>query len=143
MPVLILNGPNLNLLGLREPEIYGATTYPQLETQIQAWGESLGLQTDTRQSNHEGQLIDWIQAARGQFQWILFNPGGYTHTSVALRDALSAVQIPTIEIHLSNIFAREEFRQHSYISPVCRGVISGLGVAGYFAGLQVIAMENS
>lgn len=139
MHILVLNGPNLNLLGTREPEIYGSTTYPQLVEKLQAWGQALRQSVEVRQSNHEGQLIDWIQEARGKVQGIVFNPGGYTHTSVALRDALSAVQIPTVEVHISNIFAREEFRHHSYLSPVCKGVITGLGISGYHFALQSLA----
>ena len=138
MRILVLNGPNLNLLGVREPEIYGATTYKQLVEQIHICATALEVQVEVRQSNHEGQLIDWIQEARGQFAAMVFNPGGYTHTSVALRDAIAAVQLPTIEVHLSNIFAREDFRQHSYISPVCRGIISGLGIQGYFLALRAL-----
>ena len=131
MRVLVLNGPNLNLLGIREPEIYGSTTYPQLVEQIVGWAFQCHIQVEVRQSNHEGQLIDWIQQARGDFDWLIFNPGGYTHTSVALRDAIVAAEVPTIEVHLSNTSAREEFRHRSLISPVCRGVIAGLGTQVY------------
>jgi 3-dehydroquinate dehydratase-2 len=135
MRALVLNGPNLNLLGQREPGIYGHTTYEGLIEQCRSWGGELGLLVECRQSNHEGQLVDWLQEA-SQFAFVVLNAGAYTHTSVALRDAVSALQTPVLEVHLSNIFAREEFRHHSYLSPVCRGVICGLGPLGYRLALQ-------
>src|SRR3954470_22277569 len=127
MKILILNGPNLNLLGTREPEVYGATTLKEIEQSVGARAEKLGLKVDFRQTNHEGELVQWIQQAKGQFDAIILNAADYTHTSVALREAISAVGLPSIEIHLSNVHAREEFRHKSYISAVCRGQISGFG----------------
>jgi 3-dehydroquinate dehydratase II len=135
--ILILNGPNLNLLGTRQPEIYGSTTLADLEALCEAWAAELGLEVTCRQSNYEGQLMDWIHAAREQgVRGIIINPGGYTHTSVAIRDAISGVAIPTIEVHISNVYAREAFRHHSYIAPVCVGSIAGLGMEGYKAALM-------
>ncbi|MDX2007514.1 MAG: type II 3-dehydroquinate dehydratase [Meiothermus sp.] len=135
--ILILNGPNLNLLGTRQPEIYGHTTLADLEALCQDWAEELGLSINFQQSNYEGQLIDWIHAAREQeVKGIVINPGGYTHTSVAIRDAIAGVGIPAIEVHISNVFAREPFRHHSYIAPVCIGSIAGLGMEGYKAALM-------
>jgi 3-dehydroquinate dehydratase II len=137
--ILVLNGPNLNLLGKREPNIYGSQTLADLEQRCKEWGEELLTTVDFRQSNHEGVLIDWLHAAEQEgFEGIIFNPGGFTHTSVALRDAISAIDLPVIEVHLSNIFAREEFRHHSYISAVCEGVISGLGFEGYHAAIRIL-----
>ena len=135
MKALIVNGPNLNLLGQRETSIYGTTSYASLVEQCQNWGHQLELQVDCRQSNHEGELVDWLQGV-DEFDFVVLNAGAYTHTSVALRDAVAALQIPVIEVHLSNIFARESFRHHSYLSPVCRGVICGLGAVGYQLALQ-------
>ena len=135
MRALVLNGPNLNLLGQREPGIYGNTSYESLIEQCRTWGSEMGLLVECRQSNHEGQLVDWLQEA-SQFAFVVLNAGAYTHTSVALRDAVSALKTPVIEVHLSNIFAREEFRHHSYLSPVCRGVICGLGPLGYRLALE-------
>ena len=134
--VYILNGPNLNLLGQREPEIYGKTTLAQIEEACRDFGSRNGLQIEFRQSNHEGQLIDWIQEAFRKGQGILINPGAYTHTSIAIRDALSACQFPIIEIHLSNIHRREPFRHLSYVSQVATGVICGFGAEGYVLGLR-------
>ena len=135
--ILILNGPNLNLLGTRQPEIYGSTTLTDLEALCEGWAVELGLEVVCRQSNYEGQLMDWIQAAREQgVGGIIINPGGYTHTSVAIRDAIAGVNIPTIEVHISNVYAREAFRHHSYIAPVCVGSIAGLGLEGYKAALM-------
>lgn len=134
MRALILNGPNLNLLGRREPEVYGNLTYAQLEEKCQEWGRELGLEVECFQSNHEGELLDQLHATEAKF--LVLNPGALTHTSLALRDALSGVGIPAIEVHLSNIYAREEFRHKSMISGVCRGVISGFGVEGYRLALQ-------
>lgn len=137
--VLILNGPNLNLLGTREPEIYGRLTLAALEEACRAKGEALGLSVTCRQSNHEGELVGWIQEARQQQDGLVINAGAYTHTSVALLDALRAVGLPVIEVHLSNIFRRESFRHHSYISEAADGVICGLGKTGYLLALEALA----
>ena len=134
--VYILNGPNLNLLGQREPEIYGKTTLSEIEQACRDFGAKNALQIEFLQTNHEGQLIDWIQRAAAQGQGILINPGAYTHTSIAIRDALSACRAPVIEIHLSNIHRREPFRHLSYVSQVATGVICGFGAHGYILGLQ-------
>lgn len=139
--ILVLNGPNLNLLGTREPEVYGRTTLAELEEFCRANGEALGLSVDCRQSNREGELVDWIQEARDSTQGLILNPAGYSHTSIALRDAVSAVGLPLIEVHLSNIHKRESFRHHSYISGVAEGVICGLGVEGYRLALQALAQK--
>ena len=137
--VFILNGPNLNLLGVREPSIYGRDTLGDVEERCAARGAALGLEIDFRQSNHEGQLVDWIQEARESADGIILNAGALTHTSVALLDALSAADLPVIEVHLSNIFRRESFRHHSYVSLAANGVICGLGVQGYELALDAIA----
>lgn len=137
--VLILNGPNLNLLGTREPEIYGRLTLAALEEACRTKGESLGLSVECKQSNHEGELVGWIQEAAGAQDAIVINAGAYTHTSVALLDALRAVGLPVIEVHLSNIFRRESFRHHSYISEAAEGVICGLGKTGYLLALEALA----
>lgn len=129
--LLVLNGPNLNLLGTREPDIYGAKTLADIEAEAVAHGAARGVDVTCAQSNSEGGLVDHIHAARGTMQGIIFNAGAYTHTSVALRDAVSGVGVPTIELHLSNVHARESFRHHSYLAPVCVGVICGFGAAGY------------
>lgn len=140
--VLILNGPNLNLLGTREPAVYGSTTLADIEAAVQAFGKAHGVSIDCFQSNHEGALIDRIQAARVQsVDAIVINPGGFTHTSVALRDALSGVAIPFVEVHISNVHARETFRQHSYLSSVAKGVIAGLGARGYLLALRWLVDE--
>ena len=136
--VYILNGPNLNLLGTREPEVYGKTTLAEIEQSCHEFGSKHGLEIQFLQSNHEGQLIDWIQDAGKTGHGILINPGAYTHTSIAIRDALSAVQVAVIEIHLSNIHRRERFRDRSYVSQVATGVICGLGPVGYVLGLQAL-----
>jgi 3-dehydroquinate dehydratase-2 len=130
--LLLLNGPNLNLLGTREPEVYGSTTLADIEQRAQEQARAAGATLATFQSNHEGALIDRIHAARSEgVDAIVINPGGLTHTSVALRDALAAVAIPFIEVHISNIYQREEFRHHSYLSALARGTICGLGIDGY------------
>ncbi|WP_029014301.1 type II 3-dehydroquinate dehydratase [Niveispirillum irakense] len=134
--ILLLNGPNLNMLGTREPQIYGSETLADVETICRAEADRLGLALDFRQSNHEGELVTWIQQARDRQDAIILNAGAYTHTSVAIMDALSAVDLPVIEVHLSNIFRREPFRHHSYVSMVARGVICGLGSHGYILALQ-------
>jgi len=134
--VLFLNGPNLNLLGTREPEIYGRLTLADIEKAVRERAAQLSVAVDFRQSNVEGELVNWIQAARNEFDAIVINAAAYTHTSVALRDALAAVGLPAIEIHLSNIHAREEFRHTSLIAPVCRGQICGFGLLSYLLGLE-------
>ena len=136
--ILVLNGPNLNFLGKREPEHYGSLTLEEINQRLQEFALQLGVEVRFYQSNHEGALIDWIQAAAEWADGILFNPGGYSHTSVALRDAISSVRLPAIEVHLSNIAAREEFRQRSLIAPVCLGSISGLGWRSYTAALMAL-----
>jgi 3-dehydroquinate dehydratase II len=138
IPVLVLNGPNLNLLGEREPEIYGAMTLSELDNILIDYGRSLGLEIVCQQSNQEGMLIDLLQDARISTKGVVFNAGGYTHTSIALRDAISAICIPVVEVHLSNIYAREEFRRTSLISPVCKGVISGFGWKSYQLALSAL-----
>jgi 3-dehydroquinate dehydratase II len=138
LSVLVLHGPNLNLLGLREPGIYGVSTLAEIDTRLVEVGKSLQVDVRSYQSNHEGRLVDAIHEARNLHQGIVINAGAYTHTSVALRDAISAVQIPTVEVHLSNIYKREEFRHHSYISAVVVGQISGFGANSYYLGLQAI-----
>lgn len=135
--LLLINGPNLNLLGSREPKLYGVKTLAQVEADLAAEAERLGHHLQVFQSNHEGELVDRIQKARADnIAFLLLNPGGYTHTSVAMRDALLAVGIPFIEVHLSNVYAREPFRRHSYFSDIARGVIVGLGPSGYRLALQ-------
>ncbi len=136
--ILVLNGPNLNMLGTRQPEIYGATSLADIEALCARTAEKLGCDVTCVQSNYEGALVDRIQAALGSHQGIVLNAGAYTHTSVALRDAVSAVQLPVIELHISNVFAREAFRHHSYIAPVAVGVIAGLGVQGYARALEAL-----
>lgn len=140
--LLLINGPNLNLLGSREPAVYGAHTLPQIEAALVTEAAELGCNLRCVQSNHEGALVDYIQQARQQgVQGIIINPGAYTHTSIALRDAFLAVDIPFIEVHLSNVFAREAFRHHSYLSDKAAGVIVGLGTLGYSLALQALAVK--
>jgi 3-dehydroquinate dehydratase II len=136
--ILVLNGPNLNLLGQREPGIYGATTLQDIEAMLHKEATLLDAEVVCVQSNHEGVLVDQIHAARGQNHGLLINAGAYTHTSVALRDAISAVSLPTVEVHLSNIYCREVFRHHSYIAPVAIGQISGFGTDSYRLGLYAL-----
>ncbi|MCP6762822.1 MAG: type II 3-dehydroquinate dehydratase [Fischerella sp. CENA71] len=136
--VLVLHGPNLNLLGQREPGIYGSLSLAEINRQLEAEGQKLAVKVSTIQSNHEGVLVDTIHDALGKHQGILINAGAYTHTSVALRDAIAAVNLPTVEVHLSNIYKREEFRHHSYIAPIAVGQISGFGVQSYILGLQAL-----
>ena len=137
--VYILNGPNLNLLGLREPEIYGHDTLASIEERCRGKAESLGLEIDFRQTNLEGELVNSIHQARGDGAGIIINAGAYTHTSVALHDALKAVALPAIEVHLSNVYRREAFRHHSYISPAAHGVICGFGAQSYELALEGLA----
>ena len=137
--VFFLNGPNLNLLGKREPEIYGTETLEDVRARTEARAQQLGLAIDFRQSNHEGQLIDWVQEAREVAGAIIMNAAGLTHTSVALLDALQAAELPVVEVHLSNIFRRDPFRQHSYISLGANGVICGLGAKGYEFAVEAVA----
>ncbi len=138
MNVLVIHGPNLNLLGIREPDRYGAETLKEIDSRLIALGASMGASVSTFQANGEGELIDRVHAARGVVRGIVINPGGYTHSSVALRDALLAVAIPFVEVHLSNVHAREEFRRRSYFSDVAVGVISGFGAASYELGLRAL-----
>lgn len=137
--VLVLNGPNLNMLGTREPQTYGSQTLADIEQMAIAEGAALGLEVTCRQSNIEGELVTWIQQALGKFQAIVINPGAYSHTSIAIHDAFRAVALPVIEVHLSNIYTREPFRHHSYVSPVAIGVICGLGATGYKLALRALA----
>lgn len=139
VPILVLNGPNLNMLGLREPGIYGSATLADIEELCRVTGERLGLEIAFAQSNHEGELIDHIHAARTSARGIALNAGAYTHTSVALHDAIRAVGLPTVEVHLSNIHARETFRHHSYIAPAATGVICGFGPRSYVLALEALA----
>lgn len=136
---LVLNGPNLNMLGLREPAIYGAETLDDIERRCQSCGKAFGLAVDFRQSNSEGELVTWIQEARGMAGGIVINAGAYTHTSIALHDALRVTDLPVIEVHLSNIYKRESFRHTSYISPVAHGTICGFGGHGYELALEALA----
>jgi 3-dehydroquinate dehydratase II len=138
-PIYVLNGPNLNMLGTREPAIYGSDTLADIKLRAETRAKGLGLAIDFRQSNVEGELVNWIQEARTKAQGIILNAGGYTHTSVAILDALQAAELPVIEVHLSNIFRRDQFRQHSYISLAATGVICGLGAKGYELALEAIA----
>jgi 3-dehydroquinate dehydratase-2 len=137
--ILILNGPNLNLLGVREPETYGPETLADIEEACLERAAELDLGVDFRQTNHEGQLVDWIQEAREGAQGIILNPAAYTHTSIAILDALKAAQLPAVEVHLSNIHRRESFRRHSYVSEAAQGVICGFGAHGYLLALEAMA----
>ena len=136
--ILVIHGPNLNLLGKREPQTYGSTTLAQIDQSLQQEAERLQVSLSCLQSNHEGALVDAIHQAQGKYQGIMINAGAYTHTSVAIRDALAGVVIPTVEVHLSNIYRREEFRHHSYIAPIAIGQISGFGANSYILGLQAL-----
>ncbi len=136
--IYVLNGPNLNLLGVREPEVYGRETLADVKAACEAAGTRLGLEIDFRQSNHEGQIIDWIQEARGAAAGLIINPAGFTTTSIAILDALKSFEGPIIEVHISNIHRREAFRHHSYVSLVATGVIAGLGAQGYILALEAM-----
>ena len=137
--VAVLNGPNLNLLGSREPALYGAATLDDLEALCAETAQALDLALDFRQTNHEGELITWVQECRDRVRGLIINPGGYSHTSIALMDAVLAAEVPVVEVHLTNIHAREEFRRHSYVSRVANGVVCGLGIRGYGLALTAIA----
>ncbi|KAM0720874.1 hypothetical protein Q7P37_003159 [Cladosporium fusiforme] len=139
--ILLINGPNLNLLGTREPAVYGSTTLSDVVTAAKSQGKGLNIEVEDFQSNHEGAIIDRIHEARGKAQFIIINPGGITHTSVALRDALAGVAIPFLEVHISNVHAREEFRHRSFLSDKAVGVICGLGVFGYTAAIDFVAQK--
>jgi 3-dehydroquinate dehydratase II len=138
MKILILNGPNLQLLGTRETAVYGRLTLAEIEARLTAVAAELGVAVTCRQSNHEGELVDWIGAARGVYAGLILNPGAYTHTSIAIRDAIAAVQLPAVEVHLSNVYAREEFRRQSFIAPVCIGQLAGFGADGYEWALRAL-----
>jgi 3-dehydroquinate dehydratase-2 len=138
-PVFVLNGPNLNMLGLREPAVYGRESLADLEKRAQARAKALGLAIDFRQSNSEGELVGWIQEARQAARGIILNAGAYSHTSIAILDALQAAELPVIEVHLSNIFRREDYRQHSYVSLAAKGLICGLGPKGYELALDAMS----
>lgn len=137
-PVFVLNGPNLNLLGEREPHLYGTARLADIEALLAAEAREAGLTLDFRQTNHEGVLVDWVQEARQAASGLILNAGAYTHTSVAILDALKALTVPVIEVHLSNIFAREAFRHHSYVSPVATGIICGFGAQSYVLALMAL-----
>ena len=138
MKILVINGVNMNMLGLREPEKYGSMTLKELEKELYALSFELGLDIETFQSNFEGEIVEKIHSAKNDFSGIIINAGAYTHTSVAIRDALATVDIPTIEVHMTNIYAREEFRHHSYLAPVCIGQISGFGADSYKLALRAL-----
>ena len=136
MRILVIHGPNLQLLGMRKPEVYGTVDLPAINRALQAQAAKAGASLDVLQSNHEGEIVERLGAAKGRYDAIVINPAAYTHTSVAIRDAVEACGVPTVEVHLSNIYAREPFRQHSLIAPVCRGQVSGFGPGSYRLGLD-------
>lgn len=139
MDVLVINGPNLNTLGTREPEVYGTTTLADIEAALKAHGAKAGLSVETFQSNHEGEIVDRLHAARDEgVRFVIINPGAFTHTSVAIRDAFAAVRIPFVELHISNVHAREEFRKHSYLSDLAVGVLTGFGAYGYTMAMDFV-----
>ncbi len=138
MKVLVLNGPNLNLLGVREPGIYGEGSYADLLAMIEAHAAAAGITVECRQTNHEGVLVDWIQEAMGSFDGTVINPGAYTHTSIALLDAVKAVRVPTVEVHISDVDAREEFRRISYIGMACIATVKGQGLGGYLQAMDIL-----
>ncbi len=138
LTILVLHGPNLNLLGIREPTVYGATTLDEINAMLMTLGKELGVSVEARQSNVEGELVNWIQEAPSQFQGVLFNPAAYTHSSIALRDAIAAVGLPMVEVHLSNIHRRESFRRRSYLVSVAIGQISGFGPQSYALGPRAL-----
>jgi len=136
--IIVIHGPNLNLLGVREPEVYGKLTLKELNEEIQKFGKEKGVEIAIYQTNYEGKIIDIISENRGKVDGIIINPGAYTHTSIAIRDAILGAKIPTVEVHLSNIFAREQFRRTSLIADVCVGIISGFGIKSYILGLEAL-----
>lgn len=143
MKILVIHGPNLNMLGKREPDIYGSTTLYEINSLVEAEAKELGVEVEFFQSNKEGEIVSAIQDALGSTDAIIINPAGYTHTSVAIRDAIAAIGLPVVEVHISNVFAREEFRHHSYVSAVALGVISGLGPMGYVLALRALVGHDS
>ncbi len=142
-PIFVLNGPNMNLLGKREPEIYGSGTLADIQASLEGLAQELGLAIDFRQSNHEGDLVDWLHEAREEASAVIINAAAYTHSSIAIRDAVAAIGIPVVEVHLSNVHAREEFRQHSYLAPVAIGAISGFGPQSYLLALRALHAINA
>lgn len=138
MKILVINGVNMNMLGLREPEKYGTMTLKDLEKELYAFSFELGIDIETFQSNFEGEIVEKIHSAKDNFDGIIINAGAYTHTSIAIRDAIASIDVPTVEIHMTNIYKREDFRHHSYIAPVCVGQISGFGINSYKLGLKAI-----
>lgn len=139
MKILVIHGPNLQLLGAREPEVYGSRTLEQIDAEIRSHAKSRGVEVTTFQSNHEGEIVERIGSAPGNHDAIVINPAAYTHTSVAIRDAVAGAGIPTVEVHLSNVHAREEFRRRSLLAPVCKGVIAGFGPRGYLMAIDALA----
>ena len=138
MKILLLNGPNLNMLGVREPDVYGTETLADIEARVREHAASLGSTVECRQSNHEGVIIDWIQGALGTFDGIVYNPGGHTHYSIAIRDAIASVDVPVVEVHISDIDAREEFRRTSVMRDVCVAQVKGLGTEGYLRAVDIL-----